>query len=313
MTLIRFGIIKFEMYLENLVFQGGGVKGIAYAGALQSLKNHNILNDVKRVAGTSAGASTALLVSMHYSPEEIKEIVHNTNFADFEDHWNPLRIPTHYGLYKGEKLETWIRDEIVRKGHKPDATFEDFHNEGCLELRVFACNLNKKDAREFSYRKTPTVIVAEAIRASMGAPLFFKAFQFSNSNPDDDIYVDGGTVLNYPITTFDEGGVVNPETVGFHLDNLSETLHDNELRFDELAKYVRVLFDAVLHAQTIDFNFNPEEIAHSVRINDFGISATKFDLDEDEQVKLYESGVAATDAYILKHKLHHHFGGSLPS
>jgi len=44
------------MDLENLVFEGGGVKGIAYAGAVQSLKNHSLLEKVKRVAGTSAGA-----------------------------------------------------------------------------------------------------------------------------------------------------------------------------------------------------------------------------------------------------------------
>jgi len=316
LTFLRFDQLTWiirNMYLENLVFQGGGVKGIAYAGALQSLKNHNLLNDVKRVAGTSAGASTALLVSMLYSPEEIKEIVHNTNFADFEDHWNPLRIPTHYGLYKGEKLETWLRDEITKKGHSADATFEDFHNSGCLELRVFACNLNKKDAREFSYRLTPTVKVAEAVRASMGAPLFFKAWQFPDGNPDNDIYVDGGTVLNYPITTFDEGGQVNQQTLGFHLDNLTGEQPNNDLKFDELTKYVKVLFDAVLHAQTIDFKFNPEEIAHSVRINDFGISATKFDLSQAEQVQLYESGIVATDTYIKEHHLIHHFSESIRS
>ncbi|MCB9246317.1 MAG: patatin-like phospholipase family protein [Flavobacteriales bacterium] len=299
--------------IENLVFQGGGVKGIAYAGAIQSLKNHDLLNDIRRVAGTSAGASTALLLSLHYSPAEIREIVANTNFSDFEDHWNPLRIPTHYGIYKGENLLNWLRDGISRKGLKADATFSDFRKQGCLDLKVFATNLNKKTAVEFSYHATPKVQVAHAVRASMGAPLFFQAWQFPDGNPDSDIYVDGGTVMNYPITAFDENGEVNPRTVGFHLDNLSGPQDNNELRFDELAKYVRVLFDAILHAQTIDFNFNTEEKAHSVRIDDFGISATKFDLPVDEQHKLFESGLKATDAYIREHNLVHKFGGAVLS
>jgi NTE family protein len=299
--------------IENLVFQGGGVKGIAYAGAIQSLKNHNLLGDIQRVAGTSAGASVSLLLAMRYSPEEIKEIVQSTNFADFEDHWNPMSIISHYGLYKGEALLKWLEDEIEKKGMSRKATFEDFERQGCLELRVFACNLNLKEAREFSFRKTPEVRVAEAVRASMGAPLFFRAWKFSNSIPDDDVYVDGGTVLNYPITTFDEGGVVNEKTIGFHLDNLTGSIPNNKLDFDELGKYVKVLFDAVLHAQTIDFEFNPEEQAHSVRINDYGISATKFDLGETDQTLLYESGIAATDAYLKKHNLVHKYGGSLPA
>ena len=42
---------------KNLVFEGGGVKGIAYAGALQVLEQQTIMPDIKRVAGTSAGAT----------------------------------------------------------------------------------------------------------------------------------------------------------------------------------------------------------------------------------------------------------------
>ena len=42
---------------KNLAFEGGGVRGIAYAGALQVLEQNNILPDIRRVAGTSAGES----------------------------------------------------------------------------------------------------------------------------------------------------------------------------------------------------------------------------------------------------------------
>mgnify|MGYP000421601976 CR=1 FL=1 len=90
------------MKIENLVFEGGGVKGIAYAGALQALETKNILKDVKRVAGTSAGAITAALVSLKYEAAAITKVVNNTAFKTFQDHWNPLKIPTKYGLYKGQ-------------------------------------------------------------------------------------------------------------------------------------------------------------------------------------------------------------------
>jgi NTE family protein len=48
---------------RNLVFEGGGVKGIAYAGAIEVLEKESILSDIKRVAGTSAGAITAALLA----------------------------------------------------------------------------------------------------------------------------------------------------------------------------------------------------------------------------------------------------------
>jgi len=40
--------------VKNLVFKGGGVLGIAYAGAIEVLEENKILKQVQSVAGTSA-------------------------------------------------------------------------------------------------------------------------------------------------------------------------------------------------------------------------------------------------------------------
>jgi NTE family protein len=40
----------------NLVFEGGGVKGVAYGGVLEVLDQQGILDQIQNVAGTSAGA-----------------------------------------------------------------------------------------------------------------------------------------------------------------------------------------------------------------------------------------------------------------
>ena len=59
-----------KYHFRNLVFEGGGVKGIAYVGALEVLDQEGILKDIKRVAGTSAGAMVAVLVGLGYSAAE---------------------------------------------------------------------------------------------------------------------------------------------------------------------------------------------------------------------------------------------------
>ena len=38
---------------RNLVFEGGGVKGIAYVGAMTVLEKEGILKNIVRVGGTS--------------------------------------------------------------------------------------------------------------------------------------------------------------------------------------------------------------------------------------------------------------------
>ena len=65
--------------VRNLVFEGGGVKGIAYGGALKMLKKYGFLSHIEKVAGTSAGAITAVLLSIGYTVEELSKIISETN------------------------------------------------------------------------------------------------------------------------------------------------------------------------------------------------------------------------------------------
>ena len=94
-------------HFRNLVFEGGGVKGIAYVGALEVLDKEGILKDIKRVAGTSAGALVAVLIGLGYSAKELKDILWSINFQNFLDSsWgvirNTKRFIEDYGWYKGE-------------------------------------------------------------------------------------------------------------------------------------------------------------------------------------------------------------------
>ena len=43
---------------RNLIFEGGGVKGVAYIGAMQILENCGVLQDIPRVGGCSAKRRT---------------------------------------------------------------------------------------------------------------------------------------------------------------------------------------------------------------------------------------------------------------
>ncbi|MEP6948960.1 MAG: patatin-like phospholipase family protein [Ginsengibacter sp.] len=45
---------------KNLALEGGGVRGLAYAGAPEVLEQKDILKNVERVAGSSAGAIARL-------------------------------------------------------------------------------------------------------------------------------------------------------------------------------------------------------------------------------------------------------------
>ena len=260
------------------------------------------MQQLQRVAGTSAGAITATLVSLKYTAAEILQIVNATDFSTFEDSWDPLRVATKYGLYEGDAFLSWLQQRITNKGLASTATFQDFQNAGCLDLNVFATDLNTQGLKHFSVGTTPNVVVAEAVRASMSIPLFFKAWTFTNNNPDNHIYIDGGVIYNYPITIFDQDkDTPNPETLGLFLTNLGTPAPPSTLGYDHLIEYVGALADTMLNAQVIDFQNDPDQEERSIIIDNLGISATNFKLMNDQKTALYASGQKYATAFLAKH------------
>ena len=67
----------------NLVFEGGGVKGVAYLGALEVLEERGILGQITRVAGASVGGLNAVLFSLGYSMAETRKVIWSLDFRKF--------------------------------------------------------------------------------------------------------------------------------------------------------------------------------------------------------------------------------------
>ena len=66
---------------RNLVFQGGGVRMLAYHGAIKALEETGILSQIERVAGTSAGALTATLISFRLPANETIELFQSVDLS----------------------------------------------------------------------------------------------------------------------------------------------------------------------------------------------------------------------------------------
>lgn len=274
----------------NLVFKGGGVKGIAYAGALAALDTAGVLPTITRVAGTSAGSIVAALVAVGYTPSAIKSLVSSIDFKSFKDGWDPLRIPTKYGLYKGDAFLNWLDTQLVDKSRGGSFTFARLKEWGMKDLRIVATDISSQSAQVFSWDTTPNVLVSEAVRASMSIPLFFEGFVFSQGMPDKRVYVDGGAVWNYPLTIFPQG-----ETLGLFLYDDSPV---KVIQYDNLEQYILALGATVLNAQNIDYQSDPEQVVRTIVIPGLGISATDFDLEDTDKTNLFNSGITAVQKFF---------------
>src|SRR3979490_672718 len=113
---------------RSLVLEGGGVKGIAYAGAFAELEKLGITKDLTRVAGTSAGAISAALIALGASSDYVAKAVGGTKFRSFMDSSfgvlrDANRLLTDYGWFIGDEFVAWMRERISELAGNPDLTF----------------------------------------------------------------------------------------------------------------------------------------------------------------------------------------------
>jgi NTE family protein len=307
---------------KNLVFEGGGVKGVAYGGVFEVLEQKQITPQIESVAGTSAGAITATMMSLNYSAAEFTEIMMSLDFEKFEDGSDlggPIRLIEDYGWFKGNYFLNLMESFIERKtSDAPNAgdgraTFRDFvekyKDHHFKKLYVFGTNLSQQAVQEFSYEKTPDMAVADAVRISMSIPFFFEA-RYYQQNSDDNVYCDGGVLNNYPVDTFDheytrldpDSGyemlhrTPNQATLGFHFVNPSQRTSP----IKDLRGFTGGVIDAILNIQDILLKTNFGDERRTVFIDDLGVKFTDFKLSEQVKRDLIDQGRIATSHHLAK-------------
>jgi NTE family protein len=237
---------------KNLVFEGAGIRGIAYPGVVSELDKNGILKNIEKVGGTSAGAIISLIVSLGYTPEEIQKIIYDTDFEDFNDGkyfflGGFYRMKHDYGWYKGGNFEEWLGKIISAKTKNSNITFEELQGAGFKDLYVTGTDLTKQKMIVFSKKTFPKMKIKDAVRISMSIPLYFEAifidsvgniYNKQNDKNTLDIVVDGGIIGNFPIQIFDstanvdgkEVRIANPNTLGIRIDS------DDQIKYDQDAK-----------------------------------------------------------------------------
>jgi NTE family protein len=325
-------------HFKNLVFEGGGVKGIAYIGAMQTMKEKGVLKNITRVGGTSAGAINATLFALGFDIIEQRRIMKKLDFNNFmDDNWGLVRdterLIKKFGWYKGDFFHQWISGLINKKLKNPNATFRDLKAAGQPDLYVYGTNLSTRYGEVFSVEHTPTTRIADAVRISMSIPLFFASFR----NARNDIYVDGGLLNNYPVKLFDRDKyieaskrpqmgvetkyykeenkrflkthptssryVYNKETLGFRLDSKQEigVFRDGaEAQHANIADFFDYIKALIgtVLESQLNSHLHSDDWQRTIYIDTLGVGATDFDLSETMKTKLEQSGRMGADQYF---------------
>jgi NTE family protein len=243
LSLFQFANAQTPVPIKNLVFEGAGVRGIAYCGAVQEMEAKNLMGNLEKVGGTSSGAIVAMMISLGYTGKDIEQLIVKTKFRKLNDGGfffigGITRIKRYFGWYKGKKAEKWLGKIIEEKTGDADITFEELYQKGFKDLYITGTSLTKQKAVIFSKETFPKMKVRDAVRISISIPLYFepvfldttgKIIYHPRQTHGLDVFVDGGIVENFPIHIFDTA-TPDLNTIGFRMD------HDAQIESDKLKR-----------------------------------------------------------------------------
>lgn len=285
----------------DAVFEGGGVKGIALAGAISVAEELGYAWE--NLAGTSAGAITASLLAAGYKANELKEIMETIDYTRFMDQGLIDRIPAigklislvfEKGIYEGSYLRDWLSEKLAAKGKRTFGDLQTQYPEAQYKykLRVIASDITKgrmlvlpQDIADYGM-EPDDLVIADAVRMSMSIPYFYKPFRLGRS-----FVVDGGILSNFPVWLFDSKGIPDWPTLGFKLVSKQEKLPEKHKIVGPIT-LLKAMFLTMMEAH--DARYEAEaNAARTICIDTLDVGTTQFNLSKDKANALYESGQKA--------------------
>ena len=293
------------------VFSGGGIKAIGFAGALKAAAEAGY-SEWHRVAGTSAGAITAMALAVGYDADGVKEQLDAFDFAKIADYGGPFGVGrienliVRDALTHGKVLTRFI-EQLLKAAPRPATKFGELDG----RLQVIGSDLahvrmvvfpedvalyvdgdgKPLDPDEFS--------IAEAVRISAGFPYFFPPLKLRDKVTDKEgVLVDGGVVSAYPVFLFDSPKPKHP-TWGFRLFSGFAPERPTYKQIGGLAwplNMVEAILDTSMNA------FDKLEMQafgnRTVAIPTGDVSTLDFALSDEQKQFLYDSGYQAAKSFF---------------
>lgn len=313
----------------DLVLSGGGVKGIGLVGAVVALMEAGYRP--QRVSGTSAGSIVGAVVAAasmghQLGPEDVKELALQLDYHKFTDPGPVERLPLlgpslavlrGTGIYKGDYAHDWVRSQLDNLGVH---TFGDLaiHDDSLPPERRYKLVVTVADVTTgqlvrlpWDYRRVYGLDpddqpVADAVRASMAIPFFFRPVTLTGSTGLRSTLVDGGILSNFPVDSLDRADGRTPRWPSFGVTVLPNLPEGNDKVIPALAPLRMLgaphLLEGVITTALVGrdqaYLNEPWVNARTIRVDSTDVGFLDFDISDNEIEALYAKGYAAAKKFL---------------
>lgn len=301
------------------IFEGGGVKGIALAGAYEIASGEHV--EILGHAGASAGSIIALLANIGLTGVDIKDIIKENHSGMFNEGLKFLlsawksgslfkilvaapyalwMLKRHKGICSGKEISNLL-NKISKEKLSLDSgfTFSQLYGATGKPLKVITTDLVGKKPIFYSHKDTPDACVVSAVIASCSYPLVFKPSSLVLGK-DQTIQVDGGISSNLPSFLFDEEA--RREKCSIFCFDLITAEKSNKSPTSGFFNYIFSIINAAIEADShitkrIVSNIHTIPIEVPCEVNTFTI-----DIDHADVDSMYNLGYTSANEYFRRLK-----------
>jgi NTE family protein len=310
----------------DLVLSGGGVKFIGLVGAVVALMDAGY--SIQRVSGVSGGSVVGALVAAaskgdQLTGEQVRELALSVPLHTWRDA-GPVPVVgplwgfvSDAGFYRGDVAHDWIRSELKNLGVN---TFGDLalDDENLLPERRYRAVVSVTDLTNTQLVRLPWQYrrfyglnpdeqpVADAVRASMAVPFFYRPATLTDAAGRKSLLVDGGVLSNFPIDSFDRPDGQTPVRPTFGVTvapNVDEGLGEmvpalKSMRALGQVKLLERLLTTMLVGHDQAYLTQPWVSARTIQVDSTDVGVLDFDAPRSQLEKLYDNGYAATRRFL---------------
>ncbi len=213
----------------GVALSGGGIRGIAHAGALKALEDNNIKVDI--IGGTSSGSIIASLYAMGYSPYyiyilfkryagELSEIESGPIITGIGDFMFNKKISIN-GFKNGENIENAYQSLALRKGIKKIGDITKMPlvipAVDVVDSKKYIFTNKIPDGTKKKSHYITDIPIGKAVRASSSFPCIFSPCDFKKHK-----FLDGGVLDNVPVEEVKKQGADKVIAINFKADDIDD-------------------------------------------------------------------------------------------
>ena len=203
--------------IKHLIISGGGESGFSFYTALRESNKTGFwkIEDIESMYGTSAGSIFAVMIALlrHFDWDIFDDFISKRPWHNvFEINVQTIIQSIHQKGILGIKTVEDIFAPLFGALDIPkDITMADFHKLTGIDLHIITVEISNLELVDICHTNYPEWKVVDAVYCSACLPILFIPYSIG-----DKMYIDGGTLSNYPVKQCLANGANPDEILGLN-------------------------------------------------------------------------------------------------